>query len=210
MVKAQIMEQLNTVEVAGRNLVVADVIVLYVMKTLQTDLDQLMSAGLDSFEILGLELRVEGEFHGQRFKGFVDRVDSFASDQARVVDYKTGKVLKDDEEIDDTNAVAIAQKIFAPDVKDRPKIALQFFIYDMLMKERSEVAGRRICNSVYSTAALFRNPPVTVDMNETFYNEMTAGLAALLDEMYDTSVSFRRTGDETVCGYCDFKNICGR
>ena len=210
MVKAQIMEQLNAVEVTGRNLVVADVIVLYVVKTLQMDLEQMVSKGLDSFDILGLELKVEGEFHGQRFKGFVDRVDSFASDKARVVDYKTGKVLKDDEEIDDTNAGDIAQKIFTPDVKDRPKIALQFFIYDMLMKDRREVAGRSLCNSVYSTAALFKNPPVTVDLNETFYAEMTESLAALLDEMYDTSVPFRRTCDETLCGYCDFKNICGR
>ena len=204
------MEQLNAVEVTGRNLVVADVIVLYVVKTLQMDLEQMVSKGLDSFDILGLELKVEGEFHGQRFKGFVDRVDSFASDKARVVDYKTGKVLKDDEDIDDTNAVDIAQKIFTPDVKDRPKIALQFFIYDMLMKDRREVAGRSLCNSVYSTAALFKNPPVTVDLNETFYAEMTERLAALLDEMYDTSVPFRRTCDETLCGYCDFKNICGR
>ena len=54
------------------------------------------------------------------------------------------------------------------------------------------------------------NLGVTVDLNETFYAEMTESLAALLDEMYDTSVPFRRTCDETLCGYCDFKNICGR
>ena len=209
-VKLQILETLNAIEVTGRNLVVADVIVLYVMKTLAWDLEQLVSSGKDSFDILGLELRVEGTFHGQRFKGFVDRIDSFSDDQARIVDYKTGKVLKEDEEITDDSAVTIAGKIFEPDVKDRPKIALQFFIYDMLMKDRPEAAGKDICNCVYSTAALFKAPPVTVPLNDLFYKEMKAGLEKLLDEMYDTSIPFRRTEDVSVCGYCDFKNICGR
>ena len=35
-------------------------------------------------------------------------------------------------------------------------------------------------------------------------------LEALLAEMYDTSVPFRKAGDEKTCGYCDFKMICGR
>ena len=209
-VKAQILSTLNAIEVTGRNLVVADVIVLYVMKTLRWDYEQLLSTGRDSFDILGLELRVEGTFHGQRFKGFVDRIDSFADDQTRIVDYKTGKVLKDDEDITDDSAVTIAKKIFEPDVKDRPKIALQFFIYDMLMKERPEAAGKNICNGVYSTAALFKAPPLTVPLNDLFYKEMTGGMERLLDEMYDTDVPFRRTEDVSVCGYCDFKNICGR
>lgn len=209
-VKSRILENLNAIEVTGRNLVVADVIVLYVMKTLLWDLEQLKSNGMESFDVLGLELRVDGVFHGQRFKGFVDRIDSFAADQARIVDYKTGKVLKDDEDITDDNAVTIAQKIFAPDVKDRPKIALQFYIYDMLMKGRPETSGKNICNCVYSTAALFKSPPVTVPLNELFYKEMTEGLEKLLDEMHDTEVPFRRTEDVSVCAYCDFKNICGR
>ena len=209
-VKSRILENLNAIEVTGRNLVVADVIVLYVMKTLLWDLEQLKSNGMESFDVLGLELRVDGVFHGQRFKGFVDRIDSFAADQARIVDYKTGKVLKDDEDITDDNAVTIAQKIFAPDVKDRPKIALQFYIYDMLMKGRPETSGKNICNCVYSTAALFKSPPVTVPLNELFYKEMTEGLEKLIDEMHDTEVPFRRTEDVSVCGYCDFKNICGR
>ena len=35
-------------------------------------------------------------------------------------------------------------------------------------------------------------------------------LAALLKEMYDTSVPFHKTADEKTCSYCDFKMICGR
>lgn len=209
-VKALICNQLNTIEVKGRNLVVADVIVRYVLKTLMCDLDQMKESGCDSFEMLGRELRVYGEFKGQRFKGFIDRLDAFSSAHARVVDYKTGKVLDDDEKIHDGNAAAIAEKIFTPDVKDRPKIALQFFIYDMLLRDRPEVKGRDIYNCVYSTARLFKEVPVTVPLNDAFYKEMSDRLSCLLDEMYDVEIPFRRTEDADVCTYCDFKSICGR
>ena len=209
-VKALIAAQLNALEITGRNLVVADVIVRYVIKTLQRDLEQLENEGCDSFEILGREIKVDGEFHGQRLKGFIDRLDSFRPDQARVVDYKTGRVLDDDEDIQDGNAEAIAENIFAPDVKDRPKIALQFYIYDLLVESRPEVKGRNIYNCVYSTSGLFTRPPMTVPRNQIFFDAVSERLTRLLDEMYDTTVPFRRTEDENVCKYCDFKTICGR
>lgn len=209
-VKAEIAAQLNALEISGRNLVVADVIVRYVMKTLQRDLEQLEEAGQDSFEMLGREIKVSGEFKGQKMKGFIDRLDSFRPDQARVVDYKTGKVLKDDEDIQDGNAEAIAEKIFAPDVAERPKIALQFYIYDLLVQSRPEVQGRDIYNCVYSTSGLFTKPPMTVKRNQIFFDAVSQRLGKLLDEMYDVSVPFRRTDDEKICQYCDFKTICGR
>ena len=209
-VKALIMEQLKSIEVSGRNLVVADVIVQYVIQTLRRDLEQLEKAGKDSFEILGRELPVFGEFHGQKFKGIIDRLDSFDPSQARVVDYKTGKVLQDDEDIDDDNATSIAEKIFAPEVAERPKIALQFFIYDMLLKGYDIAEGRDIYNSVYSTANLFKDEPKTLKVNQTFYEAVSDKLKALLDEMRCPDVPFTRTCDEKVCTYCDFKTICGR
>ena len=209
-VKALITAQLNAIEIGGRNLVVTDVIVRYVMKTLRRDLDLLQESGREYFEILGREIKVSGEFCGQRLKGFIDRLDSFAPQQARVVDYKTGKVLKDDEDIHDGNADAIAQKIFSRDVKDRPKIALQFFIYDLLVQSRPEIKDRSIYNCVYSISNLFKEAPKAVPLNRTFFDSMSERLKTLLDEMYDTEVPFRRTDDENVCKYCDFKTICGR
>ena len=209
-IKALIMSQLKSLEVTGRNLVVADVILKYVIKTLKRDLQQLEASGQDSFEIIGLERPFYGEFHGQKFTGFIDRIDSFADGQVRVVDYKTGKVLQDDEDIHDGNAEDIAGKIFAPDVVDRPKIAFQFYVYDLLLRNSDLVKGRCISNSVYSTAHLFKEAPKTVPMNEVFFNSVSERLKSLLDEIRDPEVPFRRTEDEKICSYCDFKTICGR
>ena len=209
-VRALIEHELNVMEISGRNLVVTDVIVRYVMKTLQSDLQLLKEAGKDAFEILGRELKVSGTFHGFGFKGFIDRLDAFAPDEVRVVDYKTGRVLDDDIFINDDNAEDIALKIFAPDVKDRPKIALQFYIYDLLMQDRREAKGRKMINCIYSTSRLFSELPEPVALNKRFFDAVSGHLEGMLDEMCDPSVNFRRTADEHVCGYCDFKTICGR
>lgn len=209
-VKALIVHQMNAIEVTGRNLVVADVIVSYVRKTLLSDLQLLKDAGKDSFEILGRELRVKGECFGFRFKGFIDRLDAFGPDEVRVVDYKTGRVLDDDIYIDDDNAIDIADKIFAPDVKDRPKIAFQFYIYDLLVQGRPEVQGRMLYNCVYSTSLLFGKLPEAVPVHPGFFNASSERLERLMAEIDNPEAPFRRTADKTVCSYCDFKTICGR
>lgn len=209
-VKSLIMREINTLEISGRNLVVADVIVRYVIKTLMRDLEILNAGDCPHFVMLGQEIRVPGTFCGQRFKGFIDRLDSLAEGEVRVVDYKTGKVLEDDENINDDNAEEIANKIFDPECQERPKIALQFFIYDMLLQNDPRVKGMKICNSVYSTSRLFNDPPVAVPLNRKFYDAMVERMEKLLEQMYDTDIPFRRTDDEGVCAYCDFKMICGR
>mgnify|MGYP003307426450 CR=1 FL=1 len=210
-IKSLIVRELSLMEIAGRNLVVTDVILKYVMKTLQRDLELLEKEGTDSFEVLGREVRVYGEFKGQRFKGFIDRLDAFGPDEVRVVDYKTGRVLDDDIFIDDDNAESIAKSIFDPETKQRPKIAFQFYIYDMLMKGRKEVEGKRLYNCVYSTSRLFNTLPEAVPLNEIFYEQVSSLLKETLDKMCDPAVNFTRTSDEEhVCKYCDFKMICGR
>ena len=106
--------------------------------------------------------------------------------------------------------MTIAEKIFAQDVAERPKIALQFFIYDMLLKDHDISKGKTICNSVYSTANLFKEEPKTLEVNAKFYDAVSEKLVALLDDMRSPDVPFTRTKDEKVCEYCDFKTICGR
>ena len=205
------LEELHSPEVSGRNLVIGDVIVKYVLKTIERDKEQLEARGSGEFEILGLEKRLECEFGGFRFKGYIDRMDSFAPDEIRVVDYKTGKVHQEDMQITEADGTKAVDKLFGDGpFADKPKIALQLFIYDLLLEKNGLSHGRRVIDSVYSTAQLFSGPPAQAEVGKSFYDAMSEHLAGLLDEISDISKPFSRTEDLSVCQYCDFKAICGR
>lgn len=205
------MEQLHSPEITGRNLVIGDVIVNYVRKTLLRDMELLDRRGVGSFSVLGLELGLRCTFNGFRIKGFIDRLDSFVPGEVRVVDYKTGKVLPEDMQITEEDGTAAVDKLFGPDPFYRkPKIALQLFIYDLLLEKNGLAEGQRVVDSVYSTAKLFSEPPMQAEVGRTFYEAMSSRLCDLLAEMADPSVPFRRTEDLGSCQYCDFRLICGR
>ena len=210
MVMDMIAGTMKTDEVRGRNLVIADVIVQYVLKTLECDIGYLDEMGADNLMIYGLEVPVEIRFNDQKIKGHIDRVDAVREDELRVVDYKTGKVIAEDYEIDDGTYERIAESIFAPDVAERPGIAFQFYIYDLLLRKSGHDAGRQIRNSIYSTRSIFKEPPQTRTLNENFYRVMSQALENLLTQMYDLQVPFRRTTQQSVCACCDFRNICGK
>ena len=49
------------------------------------------------------------------------------------MDYKTGRVEEEDIHITDDNAEEVIAKLFGEKSAKRPKIALQLFLYDMLI-----------------------------------------------------------------------------
>ncbi|MBQ9892536.1 MAG: PD-(D/E)XK nuclease family protein [Bacteroidales bacterium] len=202
-----ITEQLKTVEVTGRNLVLEDVILRYVIKTLERDRELMGNYGTGRFKVLGLEKYLSWEYRGFRFMGFVDRMDSFREGEIRVVDYKTGKVEDNELVINDSNASAVAERLFSPENRARPKIALQLFLYDMFVGGGRDAA---VLNSIYHAPGLFVSPVRSVPLNHQFSSLVRERLGDLLDEMTDPSVPFRRTDDSATCRNCDFKMICGR
>lgn len=213
MVEAETMAQMHSDSIQGRDIVFCTMISKYVLKTLERDLEFMRAEGVDAFTILGLERTLRGEFGGFRFKGTVDRLDSFVPGRIRLVDYKTGKVLPDDVNINDDNADEIALKAFDAGLKERPKIALQFHIYDMLLRQNSLAKGKTIYNSVYSTRSIMHEAPKNVLFNETFAEEMDACLSELLRTIDNKEVAFvRKKPDyqDKTCEFCDFKTICGR
>ena len=209
-VRALIIKQMQTVDVSGRDLVVEEVIVEYVLRTLRHDKDLLVRSGAEGFRILSLEARMTGTFEGFRIKGFADRIDSYLGGEVRIVDYKTGKVEQDDIDITDYNAAAVVDKLFGPTNNGRPKIALQLFLYGLLAQEREDLRDRPLVNSIYSVSRLFTEPLVDRSANAEFARLTRERLKDLLAEMTDPSVPFRRTEEIMTCEYCDFKMICGR
>ena len=209
-VRGLILEKLNTFEVSGRNIVFEDLVVRYVRKALQRDIELLTAAGRDGFRILGLELCRTAGIEGFQFIGYIDRLDSLNPGEVRVVDYKTGRVTDEDFLITEANADAVVDKLFGPDNRKRPEIALQLYLYDRLIAGDPALAGMSVVNSVYQTSRLFVRGVEHVALNGRFLDLMDGRIRGLLGEIADLEVPFRRTSDAATCEWCDFKNICGR
>ncbi|MBR5106922.1 MAG: PD-(D/E)XK nuclease family protein [Bacteroidales bacterium] len=210
LVRETIIREMQTVDVSGRDLVVEEVIVEYVLRTLRHDRDLLVRSGSKGFDILSLEGRMTGTFEGYRIKGFADRIDSYLGGEARIVDYKTGKVEQEDIDITDDNAADVVEKLFGPTNNGRPKIALQLFLYGQLVQEQESLRGRPVVNSIYSVSRLFTEPLEDRPANAEFARLTRERLKDLFAEMTDPSVPFSRTEERKTCEYCDFKMICGR
>lgn len=215
-VRAKVMSlmkaELNSDEIGGRDLVVLRVIVRYVMETIRKDIALLDRYMTDSFEILGLEKKVSADIHGAHFFGVLDRVDSLGGGMVRLVDYKSGSDEPGVLAVNEGYAETAVQKIFDGSYKVRKdnKAALQFYIYDRMIQQAGLAAQGQIFNSMYATSDLFRKAPDVYLMNARFAELMDERLKALLDEIRDKDMPFRRTDEEDACTYCDFRMICGR
>ena len=210
LVRSLIAEELKTVEVTGRNLIFEDMLVKYVLRTVESDLALLKTRGLDSLTILGLEKPMEWRFAGFRFAGIIDRLDSLDGSSVRVIDYKTGKVGEDDINITDDNAEKIASLLFGEKNQGRPGIALQLFLYDMFVRSDPAFEGKELVNSIYHPAMLSAAPPPEAPLSREFCRIVEGYLAEMLENMSDPSRPWRRKADAKTCQYCDFKKICGR
>ena len=207
-VRALIRKGLNTEEVSGRNLVLENVINQYVIRTLEKDLALMKELHTGSFRILGLEMERHWTFEGFRFVGYIDRMDSFVPGTVRIVDYKTGKVGEADVNIDDSNAEEIAELLFGVDVADRPEKALQLFLYDMYVE--NDVKGNAVENVIYPVPQLFSSEILSSPECGRFNDIVKDKLKTLFSELSSPDTGFRRTADTSLCGYCDFRKICGR
>ena len=201
-------KELKTVEVTGRNLIFANVICKYAEQILDRDCELLQESGVGSFRILSLETEDVVDICGRPFKGFIDRLDSLKEGTVRVADYKTGRVLDEEIDISDDNAVTLADMIFAPNSSKRPKIALQLYVYDKIVQDK--YPGSKIFNSLYPAVRLFKEPVQVVECSQAFMKEVDVRLEQTFKEIFDPQVEFRRTSDEKVCDYCDFKMLCGK
>ena len=205
LVRRHILENIPSDEVTGRDLVVEDVILKYVEKTLEKDIKYLKDNGF-SFRIIGLEKEIHFELDGFKFKGYIDRIDSPSEGVVRVIDYKTGLVKDEEFNIKEGTEEAVADALFGSDNNNRPKITLQMFLYD----EWARKHWKNVENSIYSPSDLYVNDVRSYPYNDKFSSLVKEGLSKTLAELVDISVPFRRTDNERTCALCDFKMICGR
>lgn len=210
-IRAEILKQLNTVEVKGRNLVTEDIIGQYVRRTLEQDRQLLRKKGRDAFRLLGLEMEGSWQLGDYTFYGYIDRLDSFEEDTVRVVDYKTGRVTPEEADIGMNNYLRTVTDLFTPGATGKKDIAVQIFLYDRFVRSAPEYRHfGNLLNSIYPVADLFRHDIVETPMCPPFNAAMEKGLLAMLAEIADPSLPFARTEVRKECEWCEFKKICGR
>lgn len=211
-VKSMICMALRTDEVSGRDLVVANVICRYIMQTLKCEISQLAERGLDSFRIVSLEKNHVLDHLGFRIKGLVDRIDSFGDGVYRVVDYKTGGDDPAILAVPEGSEEEIADMLFDPqnDNMYKVKAGVQFYIYDIMVRECLGHPLEKMQNCMYAMTKIFTETPATQPVNPTFVSLMDRNLGRMFEEMTDLSVPFARTENEKACEFCDFRIICGR
>ena len=210
LIRTEILQEMRSLEVTGRNLVLEEILLDYVQGMLRHDASLLSKEGSPGFRIIGLEDPREINFEGFRIKGYVDRMDSYRPGEVRIVDYKTGKVEDADVDISDENAAAVVEKLFGPVNKGRPKIALQLFVYDLFAHADRQFQGQTLVNAIYSTTRLYTGQMPEVSESREFSRLVAERLKEVLSQMTDLSVPFHRTEEISTCEKCDFKTICGR
>lgn len=203
----------------GRTLIAWDILIKFINQILK--LDQAYAP----FKIIGLEastregyslefpIEVNGESIAIRMKGIIDRLD-YKQGKIRVVDYKTGR---------DSREFKSMSSLTDREDKGRNKAAFQVIFYAYLFSKKYKERYDLIEPGIFNSSDLFKKEfdsrlmqkeayktaiPMT-DFNQHI-DEYEAGVRDLLVEMFDKNVPFNQTEDEKKCGYCPYKNICGR
>ena len=183
---------------------------------------QYTSSQLKSNDLIILE--TEGELSAKLetpsgtcfFKGRTDRLDQWGS-VIRVIDYKTGKVMKSD-------VTLPARKESDDDLcflKSIPEKALQLLLYKyMYLKENQSIMpnqveaaihGLKFSNTIeFGLIHSTKGKGIPFLEDDTFIDDMEKMLRAVVAEMFDTETPFVQTEDDKHCSNCDFISICKR
>jgi hypothetical protein len=224
------------VPLTGRLSLRGEVIKKMVKKTLELD------KGRTPFVMLQTELKIETTVqlpsgNEVKIKGIIDRLD-LKDDSLNIIDYKSGKVYFDFENID---SLFISRE-------GRRKQVFQVLFYVYLLKKAikdevtkrvvnekvsslmacagisSESHGKTFAPGLYSIVNYFAdyfqwqirkkagNSYVTykVEPECDVYNEYEEKLENILVEMFDKDQLFNQTQDKKVCEFCPFIDLCRR
>ena len=181
----------------GKNILMRNVLIELIRKILEYDKQTLRSIKyLEEEFTMPVKLTNGNTVH---LYGIIDRVD-VSDGNLRVVDYKTGTP-------DPRKASDIESLFSSPAYKEQ----FQTFFYSMLLDHREPGYGIK--------AGLFRLKKLSEGISYINGGEVIAteqfdeflGLTqTILEEIFNPSVPFRQTEDETRCRYCAYKDICNR
>ena len=198
----------DQLSLAGRNILVFEVIRKMVIQTLRVDLHR------TPFILKGLEQNVTATisiFNGAkvvRVGGVIDRVD-YVSGTTEIIDYKTGFTEHTFDSLGD---------LFDKEAKMRNKAAFQTMVYGMVWDRLYPDSGA-IYPVIYGLKKIFQEDKRRIQIKdggtrEVNYPELKQQfepmLTALLEEIFNPDIPFSQTTVEEHCQYCNFTSICGK
>jgi hypothetical protein len=146
--------------------------------------------------------------HAVKLNGLFDRVDRMTdSGNIRIVDYKTGKV---DPKVKSYDVDAVFdQDEWAKNATTGRKEAFQGYLYAWLYDRK--LPGREITMGYYTAKKLSQGMVYLNDgkpISQAQLAQFESQLRQLIEQIF--SHDFPQATDERRCGYCAYKEICGR
>ena len=199
-------------EIVGQNLILKELVVHLVRRVVAVD--RRLAAEKGGLHIIAAEKKERYPLtlpsgRNVRLFGIIDRLDSLDRGVERVVDYKSGRVDKD-------NCDKVADLFDPSKGPNRPHIAFQLYFYALLMSRKYPKAGVRYDPCIYSLRSIFTEEPKSYSLDEVALADFEERLKALIDKIFDPSLCFEPNpeGDlspeQSVCKYCHFKRLCNK
>lgn len=202
-------------KLGGQMAIVRDVLQKYLVRMLEIDEEAA------PFRLVSMEKAHKAKFEIETtaglirigLKGFIDRVDE-QNGTIRLIDYKSGA---------DKKTFKNVESLFDREEKSRNKAAMQTLYYGLLYQSEHPENTQALKPALFNFKEIFNddfNPYLqekdgrgagreVVDYRD-YREAYESHLKTLLEEIFDPSVLFDQTEDLKKCGYCPFKEICGR
>lgn len=210
-------------EIEGRNVIIKEVIKKYILITIEYD------KKYAPFEYVGGE---ETFYHklelpnGRKvkFMAVIDRIDKTGreGETLRVIDYKTGRV-------EVPNSDSDIEDLFDRESEKQYKAFVQLYLYALVLAENAGADkflelkdGRKVKLSFTEDSSDFEVAvyPVTALKKDSVISEQVYSgnlatykrcLTECVTEIFNSDIPFYQADEQsTACGYCMFKQICGR
>lgn len=188
----------------GQFFLIGEILRSYLKQTIQVDMKLVPFRYLESEYLFKTTYQVNSELN-INFTGFIDRIDK-VGDSIRIVDYKSG-----------TGELAFKkmEELFDGSNDKRPGQILQVFLYGLFYI--AENPGLKVSPSIYYLRQLFKDfkPEVCYGAHpisdlSVFLPEFKEQFNILLEEMFDPTIPFAQTTNDSNCRWCAFKELCNR
>lgn len=192
--------------IRGKNLLMTQVTKKMIRQTILSDCKSLTTeprilAGIET----KLTTQVETRFGQIRLEGTIDRIDkTIHSDESRIIDYKTGRVVQNDLKINELSDLTTN-----PDFSKSFQLMQYALLYSDNHPDQQHITAGNISLRNHLQGFI---SPIFADKQSTVsaLSDFKTNLIALIEDIFDPENLFIQTEQKSICTYCDYKQICNK